>query len=172
MTNFSEFIKVEVLSMDDELKHYVEDVLKNRADDFRDVGDLYEAIREVLGESAEKTEDEIKNICNELLKILNPSNAFTQNGPARVMKALNSVLECDTVRETLLAKEKELSAAINSGNVNDDLRNELTQVYNELQNIEAHKALGKASVILNDLGFSPAMQSQSTKTYWAVGERD
>lgn len=328
MTNFSEFIKAEFPSMDDELKHYVEGVLKNGADDFRDVDDVYEAIGEVLQESAEKTEDEIKNICNELLKILNPSNASTQNGPARVLNApvhlgsmaanlennvneiksiwvmqrddslkvdakklekaelklqqkqekrsndgcriiappklesatasqvtskkdnkleakggnrtvdirienfdiaygdrvllkgadlvlafgrryglvgrnglgkttllrmissaqlripshisilhveqevvgdetlaLNSVLECDIVRETLLAKEKELSAAINSGNVDADLPNELTQVYTQLQNIEADKAPARASVILNGLGFSPAMQSQPTKTF-------
>ncbi|KAK4875584.1 hypothetical protein RN001_012006 [Aquatica leii] len=328
MTNFSEFIKAEFPSMDDELKHYVEGVLKNGADDFRDVDDVYEAIGEVLQESAEKTEDEIKNICNELLKILNPSNASTQNGPARVLNApvhlgsmaanlennvneiksiwvmqrddslkvdakklekaelklqqkqekrsndgcriiappklesatasqvtskkdnkleakggnrtvdirienfdiaygdrvllkgadlvlafgrryglvgrnglgkttllrmissaqlripshisilhveqevvgdetlaLNSVLECDIVRESLLAKEKELSAAINSGNVDADLPNELTQVYTQLQNIEADKAPARASVILNGLGFSPAMQSQPTKTF-------
>ncbi|KAF5306592.1 hypothetical protein FQR65_LT18534 [Abscondita terminalis] len=328
MTNFSEFIKAEFPSMDDELKHYVEGVLKNGADDFQDVDDVYEAIGEVLQESADKTEDEIKNICNELLKILNPNNASTQNGPARVLNApihlgsmaanlennvdeiksiwvmqrddtsksrcqkirksrikiatkqekrssdgcriiappklesatasqvtskkdnkleakggnktvdirienfdiaygdrvllrgadlvlafgrryglvgrnglgkttllrmisagqlripshisilhveqevvgddtlaLDSVLECDTVRETLLKKEKELSAAINAGNVDADLSNELTQVYTQLQNIEADKAPARASVILNGLGFSPSMQSQRTKTF-------
>ncbi|KAK5644777.1 hypothetical protein RI129_006077 [Pyrocoelia pectoralis] len=328
MTNFSEFIRAEFPSMDDELKHYVEGVLKNGADEFQDTEDVYEAIGEVLQESADKTEAEIKNICTKLLKILNPNNAAAHKVPTRVLNApihlasmaanlennvtdiksiwvmqrddslkvdakklekaelklqqkqekrstdgcriiappklesatasqvtskkdnkleakggnktvdirienfdvaygdrvllkgadlvlafgrryglvgrnglgkttllrmisagqlripshisilhveqevvgddtlaLDSVLECDTVREALLKKEKELSFEINSGCVDSDLPNQLTEVYTQLQNIESDKAPARASVILNGLGFTTAMQSQPTKTF-------
>lgn len=41
----------------------------------------------------------------------------------------------------------------------------LTEVYNQLQNIEADKAPARASIILNGLGFTPEMQVQATKTF-------
>lgn len=96
--------------------------------------------------------------------------------------ALDSVLECDTVRADLLKKEKELTAAMNSGynfrlvlfvraNVlrcsssDPEISNELSEVYAQLQNIEADKAPAKASIILNGLGFTSDMQRQPTKTF-------
>lgn len=48
---------------------------------------------------------------------------------------------------------------------NSDLSNELSDIYTQLQNIEADKAPAKASIILNGLGFTPQMQSQPTKTF-------
>ncbi|XP_017781805.1 PREDICTED: ATP-binding cassette sub-family F member 3 [Nicrophorus vespilloides] len=79
--------------------------------------------------------------------------------------ALDSVLECDTVRQNLLKTEKELSNAINAGSTDPELSNKLTEVYAQLQNIEADKAPAKASIILDGLGFTSAMQSRSTKTF-------
>lgn len=79
--------------------------------------------------------------------------------------ALQSVLECDTVRENLLKREKEISAAINSGSTEPELSNELSEIYAHLQNIEADKAPAKASIILNGLGFTPEMQQRETKTF-------
>ncbi|KRT84285.1 ABC transporter ATP-binding protein, partial [Oryctes borbonicus] len=79
--------------------------------------------------------------------------------------AIDSVLQCDTVREGLLKREKELSTAINSRTTDAELSNELTEVYTQLQNIEADKAPAKASIILNGLGFNKVMQSQPTRTF-------
>lgn len=45
------------------------------------------------------------------------------------------------------------------------MSNQLTEVYAQLQNIEADKAPAKASVILDGLGFTPAMQIAATKTF-------
>ncbi|KAI4460514.1 atp-binding transport protein-related [Holotrichia oblita] len=79
--------------------------------------------------------------------------------------AIDSVLQCDIEREELLRKERELSAAINSGTADAELSNELTEVYTQLQNIEADKAPAKASIILNGLGFNKVMQGQATRTF-------
>lgn len=79
--------------------------------------------------------------------------------------ALNSVLECDTVREELLKREREINAAINSGSADPILNSQLTEVYHQLQNIEADKAPSKASIILNGLGFTSEMQQNATKTF-------
>ncbi|PNF18408.1 ATP-binding cassette sub-family F member 3 [Cryptotermes secundus] len=76
--------------------------------------------------------------------------------------ALESVLECDTVREELLRKEHEISVSINNGCTDPELSNQLTEVYAQLQNIEADKAPARASIILNGLGFSSEMQQRPT----------
>lgn len=46
-----------------------------------------------------------------------------------------------------------------------DLPSELSEVYAQLQNIEADKAPARASIILNGLGFTSEMQSRATKTF-------
>ncbi|KAJ2952605.1 hypothetical protein O0L34_g6928 [Tuta absoluta] len=79
--------------------------------------------------------------------------------------ALQSVLECDTVREGLLKREKEITAAINSGSTDPNLNSELTEIYAQLENIEADKAPARASIILSGLGFTPEMQARATKTF-------
>ncbi|KAJ8920090.1 hypothetical protein NQ315_011745 [Exocentrus adspersus] len=79
--------------------------------------------------------------------------------------ALDSVLECDTVRQDLLNKEKQISAAINAGSTDPELNTQLSEIYAQLQNIEADKAPAKASIILNGLGFTPEMQQQATRTF-------
>ncbi|XP_046390041.1 ATP-binding cassette sub-family F member 3 [Ischnura elegans] len=79
--------------------------------------------------------------------------------------ALESVLQCDSVRENLLAKEKEISAKINSGSNDPDLNTQLAEVYAELQHIEADKAPARASIILAGLGFSAERQLRPTKEF-------
>ncbi|KAF4532368.1 hypothetical protein B566_EDAN003672 [Ephemera danica] len=79
--------------------------------------------------------------------------------------ALESVLQCDTKREDLLAKERELGAQINAGNGDPELSTQLSEVYAQLQHMESDKAPAKVSVILAGLGFSPEMQRRPTKEF-------
>lgn len=74
--------------------------------------------------------------------------------------ALDSVLEADTVRSSLLKREKEL-LALNTA----EAASELSDVYAELSEIEADKAPAIASVILAGLGFSPEGQKRATRTF-------
>jgi ATP-binding cassette subfamily F protein 3 len=89
MTACSEYIKNVFPLIDDDLKHYVEGVLKNGADDFQDSEEVYDAIGEVLQEvSSDKTEDDIRTICNELLNMLKPDKSSSKkNGPTKVLNA-------------------------------------------------------------------------------------
>lgn len=79
--------------------------------------------------------------------------------------ALQSVLECDTVRENLLKEEKELNARINAGKILGTESVRLSEIYAKLEEIEADKAPARASVILAGLGFNPKMQTQLTKEF-------
>ncbi|XP_021913880.1 ATP-binding cassette sub-family F member 3 isoform X2 [Zootermopsis nevadensis] len=79
--------------------------------------------------------------------------------------ALESVLQCDALREELLSKEREISVSINKGCTDPELSSQLTEVYAQLQNIEADKAPARASIILNGLGFTPEMQQRPTKEF-------
>lgn len=76
--------------------------------------------------------------------------------------ALDCVLECDTVRNELLAEEKQLSQ---KPKLTTEESNRLNLVYQELTAIEADKAPARASVILAGLGFTPEMQGAATKTF-------
>jgi len=78
--------------------------------------------------------------------------------------ALQSVLEADEVREALLKEEKELNAKVESS-TSSDASQRLSEIYAELQQIEADKAPAKAASILNGLGFTPHMQLKMTKEY-------
>lgn len=80
-------------------------------------------------------------------------------------KAVDSVLECDIERTNLLTREKEILAALNSGVQDKELNAELSETYAQLQNIEADKAVARASVILCGLGFDADMQSRPTKSF-------
>ncbi|XP_068223790.1 ATP-binding cassette sub-family F member 3 [Palaemon carinicauda] len=79
--------------------------------------------------------------------------------------ALESVLECDIQRNTLIQKEKEIQARIAQGDPDETLSSQLSEVYAELQAIEADKAPAKASVILSGLGFNPEMQTRKTREF-------
>jgi len=79
--------------------------------------------------------------------------------------ALQSVLECDFKRESLLKEEKELSIQINNANAEPELSVRLTQVYADLEAIDADKAPARAAQILAGLGFSPEQQTKPTKQF-------
>lgn len=79
--------------------------------------------------------------------------------------ALESVLECDIVRHNLLQREKEVNSMISSGTADPTLSAELSEIYVQLQTIEADKAPARASIILNGLGFNKQMQASKTREF-------
>ncbi|NWR21498.1 ABCF3 protein, partial [Emberiza fucata] len=79
--------------------------------------------------------------------------------------ALQSVLECDTTRESLLREERDLTAKISSGRGEGTEGARLSEIYAKLEEIEADKAPARASVILAGLGFNAKMQQQTTKEF-------
>ena len=82
--------------------------------------------------------------------------------------ALESVLESDVERQNLLLEEKSLNAKLNKASEPDELvliNQQLKQLYQKMDEIEADKAESKASAILNGLGFTPLQQQQATKTF-------
>ncbi|XP_040284435.1 ATP-binding cassette sub-family F member 3 [Bufo bufo] len=79
--------------------------------------------------------------------------------------ALQSVLECDTLRESLLKEERELNARISAGKGDGSESVRLSEIYAKLEEIEADKAPARASVILAGLGFKHTMQQQLTKEF-------
>uniref|UniRef100_A0A8C3KLV5 ATP-binding cassette sub-family F member 3 n=1 Tax=Calidris pygmaea TaxID=425635 RepID=A0A8C3KLV5_9CHAR len=79
--------------------------------------------------------------------------------------ALQSVLECDTTRESLLQEERALTAKINAGRGEGTEGARLSEIYTKLEEIEADKAPARASVILAGLGFNAKMQQQTTKEF-------
>lgn len=78
-------------------------------------------------------------------------------------RAIDSVLECDFHRNELLRRERELLEKVN--HEKEDHSAELTDIYKELENIEADKAIAIASKILSGLGFSKEMQTLETKKF-------
>ncbi|RNA26016.1 ATP-binding cassette sub-family F member 3 [Brachionus plicatilis] len=81
--------------------------------------------------------------------------------------AIDSVLECDEKRRTLLQKEKEITEKLHSEeSKNDaDLNKELEKIFQELEAIEADKAVSRAAKILCGLGFSPDEQKKATREF-------
>ncbi|CAH2248383.1 ATP-binding cassette sub-family F member 3 [Pelobates cultripes] len=79
--------------------------------------------------------------------------------------ALQSVLECDTLRESLLHEEKMLNSRISAGKGDGSESTRLSEIYSKLEEIEADKAPARASVILAGLGFRHTMQQQLTKEF-------
>ncbi|XP_033764242.1 ATP-binding cassette sub-family F member 3-like [Pecten maximus] len=81
--------------------------------------------------------------------------------------ALQSVLECDLKREALLQEEKDISNKLSANNAKCDgeLSSRLTEIYHELEAMDAAKAPSRAGVILAGLGFTPKMQAAPTKEF-------
>ena len=61
-------------------------------------------------------------------------------------RAIDSVLECDTIRNDLLNEEKHLSS---KSDLTAEQSQRLSEVYHELAAIEADKAPARASIILS-----------------------
>jgi len=79
--------------------------------------------------------------------------------------ALQSVLESDTVRESLLAEEISINKKLAEGSGDAELSSRLSAIYTELEVIESDTAPSRAAVILAGLGFSPEMQGNPTKSF-------
>ncbi|XP_064385354.1 ATP-binding cassette sub-family F member 3-like isoform X3 [Halichondria panicea] len=79
--------------------------------------------------------------------------------------ALDSVLECDTERVQLLAREGELLASGDKDTAAGSASDELAEVYLRLQEIDADKAPARAGCILAGLGFTPEMQGMQTREF-------
>merc|ERR1712223_667831 len=79
--------------------------------------------------------------------------------------ALQSVLEADTVRESLLAEEISINKKLAEGSGDAELSSRLSAIYTELEVIESDTAPSRAAVILAGLGFSPEMQGNPTKSF-------
>lgn len=83
--------------------------------------------------------------------------------------AIQSVLQADVERTSLLAEEKTLNSGLSKMSTSpeeaDKMSKRLKEVYQRLEEIEADKAESKASGILNGLGFTPEQQNAATKTF-------
>lgn len=81
--------------------------------------------------------------------------------------ALDSVLECDEERNRLLKEEKKINAQLSSSPSKTDanISTRLSEIYQQLEAMEADKAPAKAAVILAGLGFTSKMQSQTTREF-------
>jgi len=81
--------------------------------------------------------------------------------------AIESVLECDFKRNGLLAEEKAINEKFNLPEFKNDatLSQRLSDVYQELEAIEADKAPSKAAKILCGLGFETSSQKRATKEF-------
>jgi len=84
-----QLVKSQFPSLDEDLSQYVESVLETSGEDFESADDIFEAIGAVLGEVAnEKTEDDIKDLCDLLLHTLKPlSNGNAKNSGRKLLDA-------------------------------------------------------------------------------------
>ena len=81
-------------------------------------------------------------------------------------RVIDSVLESDTVREGLLAEERQLNATIAAGGDDSSMASgRLSEVYAELEAIDSAKAPARAAVILAGLGMGADKQDRATKTF-------
>ena len=107
------------------------------------------------------------------------------------ISVLQTVLNCDVERESLLREERDILAAPGRNRVGDEARepratllitarlrfvhsafsesedsgNRLNEIYRRLEEIDAASAPARASEILAGLGFTPAMQQRATKEF-------
>ncbi|CAI9729080.1 ATP-binding cassette sub-family F member 3-like [Octopus vulgaris] len=82
--------------------------------------------------------------------------------------ALQSVLESDQRRENLLREERDINTQLQDKEGNDStdgLSARLSEIYHQLEAIDADKAPAKAAVILAGLGFTPKMQGMHTREF-------
>jgi ATP-binding cassette subfamily F protein 3 len=77
---------------------------------------------------------------------------------------LDSVLECDVERQKLLDEEKQIQIQIQNES-NDALAHRLSEIYEQLEHMEADKAPARAAAILHGLGFSAEGQRRPTKEF-------
>jgi len=80
--------------------------------------------------------------------------------------ALDSVLQCDTVRTELLKEEKDILHKLDSKTGDESkLSMRLKEIYQKLEEIESDTAETRASTILSGLGFAQEEQKLPTKSF-------
>jgi len=86
MAKCCQLIKSEFPKINDDIYEYVESVLETSKDDFENTEDIYEAIGEVLHEMEEdKSEDDIRQICEQILGIMKPGGITVTNGGLKML---------------------------------------------------------------------------------------
>lgn len=79
----TQMVKTEIPTLDEDLSQYIESVLETSCEDFESGEDVFEAIGGVLQDVCDKSENEIRKLCNQLMNTLRPesvnSNGFTSN---------------------------------------------------------------------------------------------
>ncbi|KAK0414550.1 hypothetical protein QR680_011489 [Steinernema hermaphroditum] len=82
---------------------------------------------------------------------------------------VDSVLACDTRREDMLRREKEIQDALNNSALpeaeHNALSEELSKLFVEMETHEVAKAPARAAGILYGLGFTPEEQKRPTKEF-------
>ncbi|TKR76011.1 hypothetical protein L596_017221 [Steinernema carpocapsae] len=82
---------------------------------------------------------------------------------------LDSVLACDSQREDMLVREREIQRLINSPEISEAehnaLSDELSKLYVDMEAAEVAKAPARAAGILYGLGFTPEEQKRPTKEF-------
>eukprot|EP00588_Corethron_pennatum_P009705 CAMPEP_0194272460 /NCGR_PEP_ID=MMETSP0169-20130528/6023_1 /TAXON_ID=218684 /ORGANISM="Corethron pennatum, Strain L29A3" /LENGTH=1067 /DNA_ID=CAMNT_0039015129 /DNA_START=29 /DNA_END=3232 /DNA_ORIENTATION=- len=79
--------------------------------------------------------------------------------------AVDAVLKADSVRWNLLEEERNLSAALDAGDENENSITRLQEIYEQLSAIGSDTAESKARKILYGLGFDIEMQTKPTKMF-------
>ncbi|XP_012235456.2 ATP-binding cassette sub-family F member 3 isoform X1 [Linepithema humile] len=103
MATCGEYIRSQFPTIDDDLYQYVKDILDSSKDDFEDSDEVYEAIGQVLHEVADKSENEVRQICVKLLEMLkgNTNDEDIDRRKNGVNKVLNAPVHLGALAATL-----------------------------------------------------------------------
>ncbi|XP_020291422.1 ATP-binding cassette sub-family F member 3 isoform X1 [Pseudomyrmex gracilis] len=112
MATCGEYIRSQFPTIDDDLYQYVKDILDSSKDDFEDGDEIYEAIGQVLHEVADKSENEVRQICVKLLEILKGSsnNDDINRRKNGVNKVLNAPVHLGSLAATLEAQVEQIKS--------------------------------------------------------------
>lgn len=113
MATCGEYIRSEFPTIDDDLYQYVQGILDSSKEDFEDVDEVYEAIGQVLHEVADKSENEVRQICARLLEILKGSSNDDDDMDRRrngVNKVLNAPVHLGSLAATLEAQVEQIKS--------------------------------------------------------------
>ncbi|CAL1679356.1 unnamed protein product [Lasius platythorax] len=112
MATCGEYIRNQFPTIDDDLYQYVEGILDSSKDDFEDGDEVYEAIGQVLHEVADKSENEVRQICVRLLEILKGSsnNDDMDRRKNGVNKVLNAPVHLGALAATLESQVEQIKS--------------------------------------------------------------
>jgi len=164
-------IKDSFPNINDDIYQYVESVLQNALDDFETEEDVYEAIGEVLQEvEADKTEDDVRDICVQVLNLLKPDAKKKTNG---VQKMLNAPVQLGELATTQGVEDTEDANSIWLKNSSDTNRNVDAKKLAKSQELEEKKKLrnqAKTDKPVNKYGSREATASQVISKNFAKSE--